>query len=144
MQSRHRLRQLLAITAMNLRTLPGRLGTAAVAVIGIGGVVAVLVAALSITEGFRAAMSLSGREDVAIVLRGGSSDELSSGLSVGLVISIVAVFLLLTANFQSIRLALVCVASVPAAVAEFRILRGASSLIAVFSASGQSFDSSNS
>jgi len=81
MQSRHRLRQLLAITAMNLRTLPGRLGTAAVAVIGIGGVVAVLVAALSITEGFRAAMSLSGREDVAIVLRGGSSDELSSGLS---------------------------------------------------------------
>lgn len=81
MQSRHRLRQLLAITAMNLRTLPGRLGTAAVAVIGIGGVVAVLVAALSITEGFRAAMSLSGREDIAIVLRGGSSDELSSGLS---------------------------------------------------------------
>lgn len=81
MQGPHRLRQLLAITAMNLRTLPGRLGTAAVAVIGIGGVVAVLVAALSITEGFRAAMSLSGREDVAIVLRGGSSDELSSGIS---------------------------------------------------------------
>jgi multidrug efflux pump subunit AcrB len=44
-------------------------------------------------------------------------NEMSSGLSVGLVISIVAVFLLLTANFQSIRLALVCVASVPAAVA---------------------------
>jgi putative ABC transport system permease protein len=39
------------------------------------------VAALSITEGFRAAMSLSGREDVGIVLRGGSADELSSGLS---------------------------------------------------------------
>jgi putative ABC transport system permease protein len=66
---------------MNLRSVPGRLGTATVAVIGIGGVVAVLVAALSITEGFRAAMALSGREDVGIVLRGGSSDELSSGLA---------------------------------------------------------------
>lgn len=73
-------REVLAITAMNLRSVPDRLGTAAVAVVGIGGVVAVLVAALSITEGFRAAMSLSGREDVGIVLRGGSSDELSSGL----------------------------------------------------------------
>jgi multidrug efflux pump subunit AcrB len=44
-------------------------------------------------------------------------NEMSSGLTVGLLVSIVAVFLLLTANFQSIRLALVCVASVPAAVA---------------------------
>jgi putative ABC transport system permease protein len=81
MRGSHRFRQVLAITAMNLRSVPSRLGTAAVAVIGIGGVVAVLVAALSITEGFRAAMSLSGREDVGIVLRGGSADELSSGLS---------------------------------------------------------------
>ena len=81
MRRRHRLRQLLSITLMNLRSVPGRLGTAAVAVIGIGGVVAVLVAALSITEGFRAAMSLSGRDDVGVVLRGGSADELSSGLS---------------------------------------------------------------
>ncbi len=44
-------------------------------------------------------------------------NEMSSGLTVGLIVSIVAVFLLLTANFQSIRLALVCVSSVPAAVA---------------------------
>jgi multidrug efflux pump subunit AcrB len=44
-------------------------------------------------------------------------NDMSSGLTVGLVVSIVAVFLLLTANFQSIKLALVCVMSVPAAVA---------------------------
>lgn len=75
------LRQMAAVTAMNLRSLPDRMGTATVAVVGIGGVVAVLVAALSITEGFRAAMALSGREDVGIVLRGGSADELSSGLA---------------------------------------------------------------
>ena len=44
-------------------------------------------------------------------------NEMTSGLSVGLIVSIIAVFLLLTANFQSIRLALVAVSSVPAVVA---------------------------
>jgi putative ABC transport system permease protein len=63
---------------MNLRNLPARLGTSLVAVVGIGGVVAVLVSLLSMGEGFRAAMELSGSDDVALVLRGGSSDELSS------------------------------------------------------------------
>ena len=70
--------QLAAITAMNLRNLPARLGTSLVAVVGIGGVVAVLVSLLSMGEGFRAALDLSGRDDVALILRGGSSDELSS------------------------------------------------------------------
>jgi putative ABC transport system permease protein len=72
------LNQLAAVTAMNLRNLPARLGTSLVAVVGIGGVVAVLVSLLSMGEGFRAALELSGRDDVALVLRGGSSDELSS------------------------------------------------------------------
>jgi len=72
------LHQLAAVTAMNLRNLPARLGTSLVAVVGIGGVVAVLVSLLSMGEGFRAALELSGRDDVAMVLRGGSSDELSS------------------------------------------------------------------
>lgn len=75
------LRQALAVTRLNLASLPSRLGAATVAVVGIGGVVAVMVAVLSISEGFRAAMELSGRDDVGIVLRGGSSDELSSGLA---------------------------------------------------------------
>jgi multidrug efflux pump subunit AcrB len=44
-------------------------------------------------------------------------NEMSSGLSVGLIVSILAVFLLLTANFQSIRLALVAVSTVPAVAA---------------------------
>jgi len=44
-------------------------------------------------------------------------NEMTSGLSVGLIVSVVAVFLLLTANFQSVRLSLVAVASVPAVVA---------------------------
>ncbi len=81
MSTRHRWRQILAITLMSLQSVPQRLGTATVAIVGIGGVVAVLVAALSMTEGFRAAMSLSGQQDVGVVLRGGSADELSSGLA---------------------------------------------------------------
>jgi len=75
---RNWLNQLAAVTAMNLRNLPGRIGTSLVAVIGIGGVVAVLVSLLAMGEGFRAALDLSGRDDVVLVLRGGSADELSS------------------------------------------------------------------
>ncbi len=73
--------QLFKVTAMNLRNLPARLGTSLVAVIGIGGVVAVLVSLLSMGQGFRAALELSGRTDVALILRGGSTDELSSSFS---------------------------------------------------------------
>jgi multidrug efflux pump subunit AcrB len=43
--------------------------------------------------------------------------EMESGLSIGLLLAIVAVFLLLTANFQSLRLALACVSTIPAVVA---------------------------
>ena len=73
--------QVATVTAMNLRNLPARLGTSLVAVIGIGGVVAVLVSLLSMGEGFRAALDLSGRDDVALILRGGSADELSSSFT---------------------------------------------------------------
>ncbi len=44
-------------------------------------------------------------------------NEMTSGLSVGLIVSVVAVFLLLTANFQSVRLSLVAVSSAPAVMA---------------------------
>lgn len=43
--------------------------------------------------------------------------EMEAGLSIGLMLAIVAVFLLLTANFQSIRLALVTVSTIPAVIA---------------------------
>ena len=45
---------------LNLRTVPQRLGSSAVAIVGIAGVVVVLVAVLSIAEGFRAAMTGAG------------------------------------------------------------------------------------
>ena len=80
MSLRSAFNQLVTVTAMNMRNLPSRVGTSLVAVIGIGGVVAVLVSLLSRGEGFRAALDLSGREDVAMILRGGSPDELSSSI----------------------------------------------------------------
>lgn len=43
--------------------------------------------------------------------------QMQSGLTVGLALAIIAVFLLLTANFQSVRLALVTVSTIPAVVA---------------------------
>jgi multidrug efflux pump subunit AcrB len=43
--------------------------------------------------------------------------EMQAGLAIGLGLAVVAVFLLLTANFQSLRLALVTVSAVPAVIA---------------------------
>ena len=43
--------------------------------------------------------------------------EMQSGLAIGLGLAVVAVFLLLMANFQSVRLALVAVSTAPAVVA---------------------------
>ena len=71
-------RQLAALAAFNLRTLPTRKGSAAAAVFGIAGVVAVLLGVLSIGEGFRNAMTSGGSADTAIVLRSGADSEMVS------------------------------------------------------------------
>ena len=75
--------QLFAVTWMNLRSLPARWGPALVAVIGIGGVVLVLTATLAIGQGFRTALDYAGSDDVAVIVRAGSSGELSSTLLAG-------------------------------------------------------------
>jgi putative ABC transport system permease protein len=74
------LRQIAAVTLLNLRTIPQRLGSSAVAVLGIAGVVVVLVAVLSIAEGFFAAMHSAGSPTRALIMRGGSDSEMTSGL----------------------------------------------------------------
>ena len=75
------LKQAASVTAMNLRSVGERRGAALVAVVGIAGVVAVLIGIFSINEGFRAVLELSGSDEVAIVLRGGGTSEMTSGLS---------------------------------------------------------------
>lgn len=73
--------QVVAVTAMNLRNLKERAGSSTVAVVGIAGVVIVLVAVLSIAEGFRRAMQSTGSPATALVMRAGSDGELTSGLA---------------------------------------------------------------
>jgi putative ABC transport system permease protein len=75
------LSQIISITLFNLRSIPERKGAVIAAAVGIAGVVAVFVGVLSIAEGFRAAMKVSGADDVAIVLRTGADAEMTSGLS---------------------------------------------------------------
>ena len=75
------LTQALTVTALTLRTMPQRASSSAVAVIGVTGVVVVLVAALSVAEGFRATLTTAGSPDTAIVLRGGSDTEMNSLLT---------------------------------------------------------------
>ena len=74
------LSQVLTMIALSLRTVPRRAGSSLVAVTGVTGVVIVFVAVLSIAEGFQAALTGAGSPDTAIVMRGGSDTELSSGL----------------------------------------------------------------
>lgn len=73
-------RQAGSVTRVGISTLPQRIGTSSVVVIGIAGVVAVLVSLLAMGVGYRETLSRSGSADTAIVLRGGSASEVSSVL----------------------------------------------------------------
>ena len=72
--------QTLAVILLGVRTIPRRLGSSAVAVIGVAGVVIVFVAVLSIAEGFRAAVADAGSPENALVMRSGADSEMTSGL----------------------------------------------------------------
>ncbi|HEX2062447.1 MAG TPA: ABC transporter permease [Thermoanaerobaculia bacterium] len=74
------LRQIGALLAFNIRSLPSRFGSAAVAIVGIAFVVIVLVGVLSIGEGFRSVMVVAGSPDTALVLRSGADSEMTSVL----------------------------------------------------------------
>ncbi len=76
-----RLQQVLAVTAINLRSIPLRLGNSLVIVVGIAGVVAVLISVLAMLVGFRTTIRNDGRADRIIVLSRGATDEPSSSLS---------------------------------------------------------------
>lgn len=79
--SNNSLAQVGAITSMNLRNMSQRAAASIVALVGIAGVVTVLIGVLSIAEGFRAVLEISGSPQVAIVLRSGATDEMGSGLT---------------------------------------------------------------
>lgn len=72
------LTQTVALAVLNLRSLPRRPGTAAVAMSGIAALTGVFAGVLSMASGFEKTMEGSGAEDVALVLRSGSTAELNS------------------------------------------------------------------
>jgi putative ABC transport system permease protein len=72
--------QVREIVLMNLRSIPQRLGASLVIVVGIGGVVGVLVAMLSMSAGLGQTLNATGDPSRAVVLRGGSNGELASFL----------------------------------------------------------------
>src|ERR1700742_3508959 len=74
------LSQTIAITGINVRSIPERWAPSLVIVIGLAGVVAVFTALLAMSGGFESTLKAAGRCDVAIVMRGGSDTEINSGL----------------------------------------------------------------
>src|SRR5207237_9621504 len=74
------LSRLIAVTGVNIRSIPARLGSSTVAVVGIAGVVLVFVAVLSIAEGVNATMKASGDPNLVLIMRAGSDTEMTSGL----------------------------------------------------------------
>jgi putative ABC transport system permease protein len=75
------LSQIAAVSAMNIRSLPQRVGASSVVVIGIAGVVAVLISVLAMSTGLIRTVEKTGPVNRAIVVRAGSSAELVSLLT---------------------------------------------------------------
>lgn len=73
-------RRAASVAAVGISTLGQRLGSSAVVVVGIAGVVGVLVAMLAMAEGYAEMLRKTGSLDTAIVLRGASAAEVASGL----------------------------------------------------------------
>ena len=72
------LLQILAVTVINLKSLPQRLWLSLATVIAVGLVVTVLLTFLAMANGFRRTIMDSGAEDIAVVLRAGSVSEINS------------------------------------------------------------------
>ena len=75
------MKQILAITGMNIRTILQRSGASIVIIIGIAGSVAVMVSLLAMAEGLSKTIASTGQADRALIFREGSNSEMSSGIA---------------------------------------------------------------
>ena len=75
------IKQIFAVTLLNLRNIPQRMASSAVAVVGVAAVVLVFAAVLSMASGLEKTMMSAGTDDTAVIMRSGSTSELNSGLS---------------------------------------------------------------
>jgi len=73
--------QASALAAISIATLPQRLSSSSVIVVGIAGVVGVLVALLAMAAGFEATLKETGTDDAAIVMSSGARSEIQSALN---------------------------------------------------------------
>jgi putative ABC transport system permease protein len=73
-------RQTRSVIRIGIATLPQRLGSSAVVVVGIAGVVGVLVALLAMGAGFEQILKQTGADDTVIVLHSGAESEATSTL----------------------------------------------------------------
>lgn len=73
--------QIIAVSLLNLRSIPQRIAASLVAVIGVSAVVGVFAAVLSMATGFERTMVAAGRTDAVVILRAGSTGELASAVS---------------------------------------------------------------
>jgi putative ABC transport system permease protein len=73
-------RQAWSVTLVAILTIPQRLGSSLVVVVGIAGVVGVLVAVLAMGAGFASTLRQTGRDDAVIVMRAGAQSEINSVL----------------------------------------------------------------
>jgi putative ABC transport system permease protein len=67
-----------SVTQVGIATIPQRLGSSSVVVIGIAGVVGVLVAILAMAAGFETTLRETGTDDTVVVTRAGAQTELNS------------------------------------------------------------------
>jgi len=82
------LKQIVAVTMMNVKSIPRRVGSSCVVVIGIAGVVGVIVSVFGMTRSLSQAVLDTGSPDRAIVLRAGATSDVASTLLVDAVATI--------------------------------------------------------
>ncbi|SRR5258708_400046 len=70
--------QILAVSWINLKSIPQRIWLSLSTVVAIGLVVTVLLAFLAMGNGFQRTIAGSGANDIAVILRAGSRSELNS------------------------------------------------------------------
>jgi putative ABC transport system permease protein len=75
------LLQIIAVTLINIKSMPQRLWLSLSTVTAVGLVVMVLLSFLAMANGFKRTIEGSGADDVAVILRGGSRSELNSSVT---------------------------------------------------------------
>ncbi len=73
--------QIIAVTVLNLRSIPQRIAASLVAIIGVSAVVGVFASVLSMATGFQKTMISAGATDTAVILRAGATGELASAVT---------------------------------------------------------------